>query len=747
MAKTISSTITGSYTLSGNPTTILATGAVLASGFPPALYGPVGTAWTLINSGQIVNSQVFVPGVSLASGGNVTNTASGGITGGGDGIHITGGPGTIVNAGGIAGAFPRAGVYLAAGGIVTNLSGGSIGNEVGLLDGIWAGAFATTVTNAGTVTAVGGAAIGVDLLGRGSVINQSGGTISAYGGSAMGISLQAGGTAINRSGGTVGGRGGAAVGIDLPAGGILINQSSGTISGYGGDAVVVAGAGTVVNAGTLTATNAAVMFNGTFANRLVIDPGAVFIGTVIGAHSPSTLELASGASSGTITNFGSQFGSFGTIAFDPGADWFISSDPAGVGGLITGFNQGDTIQIAGLTAASSAFSNGVLTLTGSGSVTSATLDLAGSLSLANFDVANVSGGVDVSLNTPNPTAPVPLLINLASNASYTIAEPNQTVFGSGGGTTINLQASTALFYADGGSDTVTTTGINDTVQGAEGSATVNAAGGSAVVIGGTGAQLLNIANSADTILGGSGALTVFSGVGGSPLVFDGAAPLFFSGGSGAATVIGGGGADTVFANGGGGQFWGGSGNMLFVGGSGVSTAVGGSGSSTLFGGSSGADLLVAGLGSSTLVGSSGNVLVGLGRNQDALVSGGGNETLVGSAGGGNDLMFANNGSDVMFGGTGNDIFVASHGNTQMIGGTGPDVFVFDNGAAGGSDVIWNFVHGQDVVGLFGYGANTVQMVLGTAVVTAGSTTVRLPDNTRITFANVANLSASDVFAG
>jgi len=31
----ISSTITGSYTLSGNPTTILATGAVLASGFPP----------------------------------------------------------------------------------------------------------------------------------------------------------------------------------------------------------------------------------------------------------------------------------------------------------------------------------------------------------------------------------------------------------------------------------------------------------------------------------------------------------------------------------------------------------------------------------------------------------------------------------------------------------------------------------------------------------------------------------------
>ncbi len=139
-------------------------------------------------------------------------------------------------------------------------------------------------------------------------------------------------------------------------GGVIINQTSGTISSM----VAIRGAaGVVLNAGTINGDgSAAVTFGGNYANRVVVDPGAVFVGGVDGGGALSTLELASGTSVGMITNLVGQFTNFGTIAFDPGAHWSLLSDPAGISGLITGFAQGDTIQIAGLTASSSAFSNG-----------------------------------------------------------------------------------------------------------------------------------------------------------------------------------------------------------------------------------------------------------------------------------------------------------------------------------------------------------------------------------------------------
>lgn len=183
--------------------------------------------------------------------------------------------------------------------------------------------------------------------------------------------------------------------------------------------------------------------------------------------------------------------------------------------------------------------------------------------------------------------------------------------------------------------------------------------------------------------------------------------------------------------------------MFFVGGSGVSTVVGGSGQNTMFGGSSGRDLLVAGVGLTTIVGFNGNSLVGLGTNPDVLVSGGGNETLVGSAQGEADKLFANNGNDAMFGGTGNDTLVAAGGNAQMIAGSGSDLFLFSNGNAGGVAVIWNFAQGQDHVELYNYGPKVVDAILNSAVVNTGGTTVTLPDNTRITFADITHLSAND----
>jgi Ca2+-binding RTX toxin-like protein len=272
------------------------------------------------------------------------------------------------------------------------------------------------------------------------------------------------------------------------------------------------------------------------------------------------------------------------------------------------------------------------------------------------------------------------------------------------------------------------------------SATVTGVSGNDQITDGGTSSVINLGRVATTVSATSGGPVVFGS--------DTSGKLFFSGGTAAATVYAGVGATTVFANAGGGQFFAGKAtSFLFVGGGGASTVVGGAGSSTLFGGASGRDLLVAGAGASTVVGyGSGVVIVGRGTGGDVLVAGAGAETLVGSADGGNDVLFAGTGPDALFGGTGSDTFVASTGGAEMVAGAGHagrDVFLFNNGSAGSANTIWNFVQGQDQVALFGFGRSVVANVLAAASVKDGSTTITLPDNTRITFASIGNLKSSD----
>ena len=57
----------------------------------------------------------------------------------------------------------------------------------------------------------------------------------------------------------------------------------------------------------------AVQFAGSFTDRLIDDPGAVFVGRVAGGIGSDTLELAAGQASGTISSVGSQFTGFGSL--------------------------------------------------------------------------------------------------------------------------------------------------------------------------------------------------------------------------------------------------------------------------------------------------------------------------------------------------------------------------------------------------------------------------------------------------
>lgn len=546
MSRTISGTYTMGVTLSSgdSPTTI--TGSAAISGTAAGVvgvYGSAGTAWVLINQGQVSETGPGSYGISFAGGGMITNAGGGAIYGGMDGIRVSGSLATVVNRGSVGGnsaAGGAAGIYLGAGGQVSNQSTGTVSGYFG----IEAQNAAATVVNAGIISGnytLGSS--GVYLGAGGSVTNQSGGTISGHqygiqisGASGTvdnlgriqsndeangyqgksGIYLADGGVVTNgASGGSasaayiLGYSGGVRFGSSGPgtlinygtisgdpgspavlmATGIIINGPSGATgalieSGAQTDGVLISGAGTVVNNGSIVgqeyygdqqvyfgislggsgsvassisnlgtssmitdyvavyaAQNATVTNAGTMAaamihggaadnavifgggtNRLIVDPGAVFVGTVSGSGpvtlSPTgntqvigtaygigstTLELASAAGAGTLSSLGSSFTNFASLVFDLGAQWTVVGNTAasGLGTLgIAGFTVGDTIDLTGFSAVSRTYSSGALILTNAGGSHSTLHMSGGTFATANFGIGTDGGtGTDISFTT------------------------------------------------------------------------------------------------------------------------------------------------------------------------------------------------------------------------------------------------------------------------------------------------------------------------------------------------------------
>jgi len=296
-------------------------------------------AGNVVNDGAIAGGN---HGMVLADGGSVTNAASGSITGKFSGINIFYGNATVINAGTIetlGGTTVGDGILLASDalesvnnsgtiavvgdGVVINGDGlFSIANTGAIMgnrdDGVYAYALENAITNAASALIM-GANLGVAIKGGdGTVVNN--GSIAAtgaYGRAGRGVALYWGGSVTNaaaavitggpngivieRAAGTVANFGtiaSADQGVHLDAGGSVANAASASITGNTG--VVLLSGGTVTNAGTITGSGGtAVGFGGTASNLLVVDPGAVFNGNVIGSTSASnTLELASGGGGG-----------------------------------------------------------------------------------------------------------------------------------------------------------------------------------------------------------------------------------------------------------------------------------------------------------------------------------------------------------------------------------------------------------------------------------------------------------------
>jgi Ca2+-binding RTX toxin-like protein len=296
------------------------------------------------------------------------------------------------------------------------------------------------------------------------------------------------------------------------------------------------------------------------------------------------------------------------------------------------------------------------------------------------------------------------------------------IFGSGDADESVLSSSGNLsFFATGGSGTVAAGGGNNrivipgdddgdwSINTGNGNDTLLALGGgddSIAAGGGRNEIELGSGKSAvqttgdDTVDASSGSETIAAFGTGQDLIFGHNSQLFYVGNSGtSATVFGGTGSDTFFGGGGPDLVYGGTGgnNYLFA----------GTGQATLFGGGNGDQLYAAG-----------------GQAQ-VLHAGSGTETL--------STKFAF-GHDTVFTGT---------GSYDVTAGQGDDTFVFSSTLGGGSSTITGFGLGADKIDLQGYDTTEVANALKHQKTDGTSDTIKLSDNTTITFAGISNLTASD----
>jgi Hint domain len=203
-----------------------------------------GGPGTVYNAGSIVAqygtaSPIFTEGVKLRGGGTVVNAAHAVIIGEGVGVDVSGGAGSIYNAGIIA-AQSRDALLLDGGGDVINITGAVIS---GITTGIVADA-AVSVSNAGSIT--GRAA--VELFDGGTVSNSAGGYISGALAGVFGVSGQA---FVDNAGSIFGG-----YGVSLRDGGTITNSAGGVISGTTYGVVIDSGTGSIDNSCSITGQSA-----------------------------------------------------------------------------------------------------------------------------------------------------------------------------------------------------------------------------------------------------------------------------------------------------------------------------------------------------------------------------------------------------------------------------------------------------------------------------------------------------------
>jgi hypothetical protein len=313
-------------------------------------------------------------------------------------------------------------------GTLTNEASGLLIGQKGIRVGL-----SSTVVNYGTVDGTGGTA--VQFLSAGDVLLAEGG--SKFIGSLIGDS----GTLELLSGSSAGT-------IDGMSGFTAVTFAADASWVFDGSNTVAPGlqieAGTVEVAGTLEGATYAIEFIGNAADRLTIDPGAVFVGKVVGGGEQSVLELAAADSAGTLSGLGVRYLDFGTIAVDAGASWDLTGAANTIESGTTLVNSGTFIDLGTLAVAAGAS----LTNDGVFEVNGGSLILEGGFSGSGIIALSNGGTVDATDSITGVTLDFTGLgrLDLAQSGGY----GGVSIEGFGVGDVIDL---TNITYQPG--DTVT----------------------------------------------------------------------------------------------------------------------------------------------------------------------------------------------------------------------------------------------------------------------------------------------------
>ena len=353
--------------------------------------GLASLAVDITGAGSVTNSGTIkgTLGVGIVTG-NVTNLKTGAIAGSIEGIVML--TGTVTNAGYIGNRNGYAGIGIVKDGVIVNQAGGTIsGGGFGIVGVIGN----TTVTNAAgaTISASGnsttfasGFGLGVYIRSIGSITNA--GTISAVGNTSGGIELRGGGTVVNTgviSGGLYG----------VTTAGIGLYGSTG---------------GTVTNAGTISGGAASVVFLGNTTNVLTLETGSTLIGSAIGSAGAGATNAVVLQGHGVANNV---FVNFNTLTVNASGVWALN----GVSTIgATSINSGD-LEVGdaghpGAVLTSPVTINAGGTLSGHGTVAGSVVDNGGTVS-----PGGTIGTLTISGN---------LTLNAGSTTDIEIAPPSQS---------------------------------------------------------------------------------------------------------------------------------------------------------------------------------------------------------------------------------------------------------------------------------------------------------------------------------